>query len=87
MVEQLENEIAAYEMETGRPPTHVSTLSGSGSFSGYTASLITAVTKLMSYLKEVQNVLFIHKGLTGYGKPVKSWNLVIHYPGLENYGI
>ena len=71
MVEQLENEIAAYEMETGRPPTHVSTLSGSGSFSGYTASLITAVTQLMGYLKEVQNVLFIHRGLTGYGKPVK----------------
>lgn len=73
MVEQLENEITAYEMETGRPPTHVSTSSGSGSFSGYTASLITAVTKLMGYLKEVQkfNVLFIHRGLTGYGKPVK----------------
>ena len=72
MVEQLENEIAAYEMETGRPPTHVSISPGSGSFSGYTASLITAVTKLMGYLKEVQNVLFIHRDLTGYGKPVKS---------------
>ena len=69
MVEQLENEIAAYEIETGRPPTHVSTSSGSGSFSGYTASLVTAVTKLMSYLKEVC-VLFSHRG--GYGKPVKS---------------
>ena len=72
MVEQLENEIATYEMETGRPPTHVSTSSGSGSFSGYTASLITAVTKLMGYLKEVQNVLFIHRDLTGYGKPVRA---------------
>ena len=68
MVEELENEIAAYEMETGRPPTHVSTSSGSGSFSGYTASLITAVTKLMGYLKEVQNVLFIHRGLMGTNK-------------------
>lgn len=69
MVEQLENEIAAYEIETGRPPTHVSTSSGSGSFSGYTASLVTAVTKLMSYLKEVR-VLFSRRG--GYGKSVKS---------------
>lgn len=61
MVEQLENEIAAYEIETARPPTHVSTSSGSGSFSGYTASLVTAVTKLMSYLKEVR-VLFSRRG-------------------------
>ena len=51
MVEELENEIAVYESETGRPQTNVSTVSGS--FSGYTASLITAVTKLMGYLKEV----------------------------------
>ena len=51
MVEELENEIAAYEAETGRQQTNVSTVSNS--FSGYTASLITALTKLMSYLKEV----------------------------------
>ena len=71
MVEQLENEIAAYEMETGRPPTHVSTLSGSGSFSGYTASLITAVTKLMGYLKEVQNVFIYPQGFDGLWKTGK----------------
>ena len=51
MVEELENEIAAYESETGRQQTGVPTVSDN--FSGYTASLITAVTKLMSYLKEV----------------------------------
>ena len=52
MVEELETEIAAYESETGRQQTQASG-TVSESFSGYTASLITAVTKLMSYLKEV----------------------------------
>ncbi|XP_068675307.1 uncharacterized protein [Montipora foliosa] len=51
MVEELETEIAAYESETGRQRTQASG-TVSESFSGYTASLITAVTKLMSYLKE-----------------------------------
>ena len=51
MVDELESEIAAYESETGRQQTGIPTVSDN--FSGYTASLITAVTKLMSYLKEV----------------------------------
>lgn len=53
MVEELETEVAEYEYETGRQQTKLSAPSA-GSFSGYTASLITAVTKLMGYLKEVQ---------------------------------
>ena len=53
MVEELETEVAAYEFETGRQQTKL-TSSSVGSFSGYTASLITAVTKLMGYLKEVR---------------------------------
>ena len=53
MVEELEGEVAAYEDETGRLQTKLPLLSSTGSFSGYTASLITAVTKLMGYLKEV----------------------------------
>lgn len=57
MVEELETEIAAYESETGRQQTGVST--ATGNFSGYTASLITAVTKLMGYLKEVLKLLII----------------------------
>ncbi|XP_078354635.1 uncharacterized protein LOC144639223 isoform X2 [Oculina patagonica] len=52
MVEELETEVAAYEYETGRQQTKLSSPSMAGSFSGYTASLITAVTKLMGYLKE-----------------------------------
>lgn len=52
MVEELETEVAAYELETGRQQTKLTSPSV-GSFSGYTASLITAVTKLMGYLKEV----------------------------------
>lgn len=52
MVEELETEVAAYEYETGRQQTKLSSPTV-GSFSGYTASLITAVTKLMGYLKEV----------------------------------
>ena len=53
MVEELESEVAAYEYETGRQQTKLPSPSSTGSFSGYTGSLITAVTKLMSYLKEV----------------------------------
>ena len=52
MVDALENEISEYECETGREPTRLSAISGN--FSGYTAALITAITKLMAYLKEVQ---------------------------------
>ena len=55
MVEELETEVAAYELETGRQQTTLTSASV-GSFSGYTASLINAVTKLMGYLKEVQLV-------------------------------
>ena len=56
MVEDLETEVAAYEFETGRQQTKLT--SSMGSFSGYTASLITAVTKLMGYLKEVLIALY-----------------------------
>ena len=56
MVEELETEVAAYEHETGRQQTNFTSASA-GSFSGYTASLINAVTKLMGYLKEVQNCI------------------------------
>ncbi|XP_031574422.1 spindle and centriole-associated protein 1-like isoform X2 [Actinia tenebrosa] len=52
MVESLEDEIAEYEMETGRQPT--TTTPQSRNFSGYTSSLIIAVTKLMKYLKETE---------------------------------
>lgn len=76
MVEELENEIAAYECETGRQQTSVST--ASASFSGYTASLITAVTKLMGYLKEVLYCL-----LYGRQRTLATWSkscTVIGYP-------
>lgn len=52
MVEELENEIAEYEIASGRQQSKPSAAVPQ-SFSGYTASLITAVTKLMNYLKEV----------------------------------
>ena len=68
MVEELETEIAAYESETGRQQTGVSTVTGN--FSGYTASLITAVTKLMGYLKEVLNWRISH--FTSSTKPYYS---------------
>lgn len=51
MVEELENEIAEYEIASGRQQSKPSAAVPQ-SFSGYTASLITAVTKLMNYLKE-----------------------------------
>lgn len=59
MVEELETEVAAYEFETGRQQTKLTSPSV-GSFSGYTTSLITAVTKLMGYLKEVQYCIHVH---------------------------
>ncbi|XP_022798644.1 uncharacterized protein LOC111336760 isoform X2 [Stylophora pistillata] len=52
MVEDLEGEVARYEYETGRQQTKLPSPSSTGSFSGYTASLIATVTKLMGYLKE-----------------------------------
>lgn len=52
MVEELENEIAEYEIASGRQQSKPSAAVPQN-FSGYTASLITAVTKLMNYLKEV----------------------------------
>lgn len=53
MVQELENEIAEYEIASGRQQSKPSAAVPQ-SFSGYTASLITAVTKLMNYLKEVE---------------------------------
>ncbi|EDO48168.1 predicted protein [Nematostella vectensis] len=50
MVENLEDEIAEYEMETGRESSGKT--NQTNSFSGYTSALVIAVTKLMRYLKE-----------------------------------
>ena len=43
-----------YELETGRQPTQsVMPDKQQNTFSGYTTSLVTSVTKLVNYFKEV----------------------------------
>ncbi|RUS85613.1 hypothetical protein EGW08_006625 [Elysia chlorotica] len=50
VLQELENEVAAYELQTGRRPQEES--NKTETFSGYTIALVSAVSKLTKYLKE-----------------------------------
>ena len=59
VLQELENEVAAYELQTGRRPQEES--NKTETFSGYTIALVSAVSKLTKYLKEVKcNIDFTH---------------------------
>ncbi|GFR57739.1 spindle and centriole-associated protein 1, partial [Elysia marginata] len=50
VLQELENDVAAYELQTGRRPQQEP--NKSETFSGYTIALVSAVSKLTKYLKE-----------------------------------
>ena len=63
----MQAEIADFELKTGRRST--ADVQNSKTFTGYTVALVTAVTKLTHYMKEVGELAGILRvfGISGHG--------------------